>query len=299
MPRAYFTSGAADAPPFCEKITNGLSEIIHANLNYAATSPQARETAYCPRWTLKRFVIWVKEHFEIDCCRETVRSALKNMGFSWKKSRKLLNKADPEKREAFVNKLKGILKEATDGKTLVIYMDEAHIHLDTDEGYGWSVEGERAWISSNSPGLKKVSFYGVYLYNKGETRIFPYLYANGENTVDVFKKIRAEFPEENITLLWDGASYHRGAIVQQAAKALKITLEPLPAYSPDFMPVEHLWQWLREDVTYHACYQDECELIAQVENFQQEINLEPTVVADRLWTKTKLDLEEEELRFST
>lgn len=88
-------------------------------------------------------------------------------------------------------------------------------------------------------------------------------------------------------------------IVQQAAKALKITLEPLPAYSPDFMPVEHLWQWLREDVTYHACYQDECELIAQVENFQQEINLEPTVVADRLWTKTKLDLEEEELRFST
>ncbi len=221
------------------------------------------------------------------------------MGFSWKKYRKLLNKADPEKREAFVNKLKGILKEATDGKTLVIYMDEAHIHLDTDEGYGWSVEGERAWISSNSPGLKKVSFYGVYLYNKGETRIFPYLYANGENTVDVFKKIRAEFPEENITLLWDGASYHRGAIVQQAAKALKITLEPLPAYSPDFMPVEHLWQWLREDVTYHACYQDECELIAQVENFQQEINLEPTVVADRLWTKTKLDLEEEELRFST
>jgi hypothetical protein len=21
------------------------------------------------------------------------------------------------------------------------------------------------------------------------------------------------------------------------------------------MPVEHLWQWLREDVTYHTCFQ--------------------------------------------
>ena len=202
-------------------------------------------------------------------------------------------------RAEFVCKLKVILKEATDAKTLVIYMDEAHIHLDTDEGYGWSISGERAWIGSSSPGLKKVSFYGVYLYNKGEARIFPYLSANGENTVDVFKKIRAEFPTENITLIWDGASYHRGSLVCQAAERLKIKLEPLPAYSPDFMPVEHLWQWLREEVTYHTCYKDECELIAQVAKFEQEINLTPTVVADRLWTKSKLDSEEEKLRFST
>ncbi len=119
-------------------------------------------------------------------------------------------------------------------------MSEASIHLDTDEGYGWSIKGKRAWVNSCSPGLKKVSFYGVYLYNKGETRIFPYLYANGDNTVDVLKKMRAEFPTEHIALIWDGASYHRGHRVQQAAKELKITIEPLPAYSPDFMPVEYL-----------------------------------------------------------
>jgi transposase len=28
---------------------------------------------------------------------------------------------------------------------------------------------------------------------------------------------------------------------------------PLPGYSPDLMPVEALWHWLREDVTYHHC----------------------------------------------
>jgi hypothetical protein len=31
---------------------------------------------------------------------------------------------------------------------------------------------------------------------------------------------------------------------------LQIELVPLPGYSPDFMPVEALWRWLREDVTY-------------------------------------------------
>ena len=36
---------------------------------------------------------WVKETFAIDCSRETLRKLLKQLGFSWKKARKLLNKA--------------------------------------------------------------------------------------------------------------------------------------------------------------------------------------------------------------
>lgn len=71
-------------------------------------------------------------------------------------------------------------------------MDEAHIHLDTDEGYGWTIKGKRAWISSCSPGRKKVS-YGVYLYNQSETRIYPYLCADGNNTIDVLKKLDWNF----------------------------------------------------------------------------------------------------------
>lgn len=80
----------------------------------------------------------------MECCRETVRTALKKLGFSWKKWRKLLNKANPKQREAFVDKLQGILSAATQGKEQLVYVDEAHIHLDTDEGYGWTKKGERA-----------------------------------------------------------------------------------------------------------------------------------------------------------
>jgi transposase len=28
----------------------------------------------------------------------------------------------------------------------------------------------------------------------------------------------------------------------------------LPGYSPDFMPVEALWHWLRQSVTYNHCH---------------------------------------------
>ena len=110
--------------------------------------------------------------------------------------------------------------------------------------------------------------------------------------------------DDKLNLISDGnytynlTSDHRSEQVRQGAEDLGITLERLPAYSPDFMPVEHLWQWLREEVTYHACYDHEIKLIAQVQAFEQFVNAKPTAVADRLWVKTTVNPDEEKLRVS-
>ena len=248
---------------------------------------------------MKRLVTWVKQQFGIDCCRDTVRKARRRLGFSGKKAHKLLNKGNPLKRAAFLEQLKGLLDDALHGRCLLVYIDEAHIHLDTDAGYGWSIRGKRFWVSSSSPGRAKVSFYGVYLYNLGQVRVFADDKADQLNTIDVLKRLRVEFPDTPLKLIWDGAPYHRAQAVHVAATTLDVIIEPLPAYSPDFMPVEHLWQWLREDVTYHACSANPAELKQRVEHFQQEINADSLVLADRLWVKNHLDPEEEKLRVSS
>ena len=115
----------------------------------------------------------------------------------------------------------------------------------------------------------------------------------------MMKQLREEFPDVPIKLVWDGAPYHRANKVKEEGNYLGITIEPLPGYSPDFMPVEHLWQWLREDVTYHTCYERKKDLIAQVKDFQEQINAAPLDIADRLWVTTHLEPEMEKLRFST
>ena len=282
-----------------EGVEQGVATVIREALTLAATAPQKRQDSTQPRWTLKRLVAWVKGHFGIDCCRDTLRKVLKRLGFSWKKAHKLLNKGKPAQRAGFLTRLEGLLDEALHQRCLLVYIDEAHIHLDTDVGYGWSLRGERFWVSSSSPGREKVSFYGVYLYNCAQVRVFAYEKADQFNTIDVLKQLRVEFPDVPLKLVWDGAPYHRAHAVQVAATALDMTLAPLPAYSPDFMPVEHLWQWLREDVTYHACYANKAQLRQRVEQFQQEINAQPLALADRLWVKNHLDPEEEKLRVST
>jgi transposase len=142
---------------------------------------------------LRRLVGWVRERFGRTCCRETIRAALHRLGLSWKK--KLLGRADPERRRAFVERIQDLLAGAQHDRHLLVYLDEAHIHQDADLGYGWSERGRRLWVASHSPRLSdKLSFYGLYLYNEGQVRLWPYARANGEHTVDVLRRLRTEWP---------------------------------------------------------------------------------------------------------
>jgi hypothetical protein len=175
----------------------------------------------------------VRERFGRICCRETIRAALHRSGLSWRKAKKLLGRADPARRQTFVEQLRGVLAAAQRDQHLLVYLDEAHLHQDADLGYGWAERGRRLWVASSSPGLSaKVSFYGLYLYNEGAVRLWPYPRANGAHTSDVLRRLRALYPDRELVVLWDGAPYHRAGAVREMAAALGIELMPLPGYTP-------------------------------------------------------------------
>ena len=80
---------------------------------------------------------------------------------------------------------------------------------------------------------------------------------------------------------------------------LDMTLEPLPDYSRNFMPVENLSQWLREDITDRTCSEKKADFMDQVETFQPPLDKDSLAIAEGLWVKTHLEPDEEKLRFST
>src|SRR5689334_9609491 len=53
-----------------------------------------------------------------------------------------------------------------------------------------------------------------YLYNEGQVRLWPYPRANGEHTIAVLQRLRAEASERKLIVLWDGASYPRAGSVR-------------------------------------------------------------------------------------
>src|ERR671938_145339 len=177
------------ASPFCARIEAGLGKAVREAQSQAAAAPVAGADP-APRWTLRRLDAHVRERFGRSLCRETIRAALHRLKLSWKKARKLLGRADPERRRAFVERLAGLLADAQRDRHVLVYLDEAHIHQDADLGYGLGGGGARFWVASHSPRLAdKLSFYGLYLYNEGEVRLWPYARANGEYTIDVLQRL--------------------------------------------------------------------------------------------------------------
>lgn len=74
---------------------------------------------------------------------------------------------------------------------------------------------------------------------------------NKEGYVDFLKQVMEHF-SGNIILIEDGAPYHKAHFVKDFVATTKgrLTLERLPAFSPDFNPIEKLWRNTKRDATH-------------------------------------------------
>lgn len=88
---------------------------------------------------------------------------------------------------------------------------------------------------------------------------------NGAGYVDFLKQLLARF-DAPIILIEDGAPYHRSREVKQfkAEHAQRLTIEPLPAFSPDYNPIEKLWRNTKKDATHLKYFSAFDELRASV-----------------------------------
>lgn len=253
------------------------------------------------RWTLRSLCALCLCVCGIQVCRETLRKVLRTLGLSFKKAHKLLGKANPQQRAEFVKTLGVLLQQAAqDNGPLLVFADEAHLHLDVEPGHGWAPRGQRLYVHSNSPGLgKKVTCFGLYLYGALEpVRIHVADWATSEATCRVLQALRQAYPQRALVLIWDNVRYHHSKQVREQAEALGIQLLYLPPYSPDLMPVERLWSWLRQTLAYLHCHADVAELRERIAAFVADLLEVPQQVHRRLIPKVHLDPEIEKLRDS-
>ena len=231
--------------------------------------------------------------------RETVRRLVKRLGYTFKKAKKLLGKAAPQKRKEFVQQLAQMMRESQHPEApLLVFCDEAHLHLDTDLGWGWARRGQRLYVHSDSPSLsRKRTCFGTYALGATEpVGLFPAPWANAETTCQMLRWLRQSYPDRRLVVILDNVRYHHAVAVRDCAQELGIELLNLPAYSPDLMPVERLWHWVRQELTALHCHRDEEELTERLAGFQASVNQDPHAVHARLRPKTHLDPEEEKLR---
>ena len=136
-------------PPLCPH--RGRSRRDRSRRPAHRRRPPVAGAGPAPRWTPSGWSPGSRAVRPV-CCRETIRAALHRLGLSWKKAKKLLGRADPARRQAFIEQLRHVLADALHDRRLLVYLDEAHIHQDADLGYGWAERGRRLWVASGLAG---------------------------------------------------------------------------------------------------------------------------------------------------
>ena len=76
-------------------------------------------------------------------------------------------------------------------------------------------------------------------------------------TTEVLKEVRALYPNQKVLLLWNGAGWHKGSVVQDFIKKDgKIEIIYFPPYSLEENPQEHAWKEGRSKITHNKFIPD-------------------------------------------
>ena len=95
------------------------------------------------------------EHFGVELCRSSCLNWLHRLGFSFKRPKKRLVKANESRREAFVAEYAALREEARRTGARILFVDEAHFRAEVELRGKWVLRGEPSpvFTGASSGGL--------------------------------------------------------------------------------------------------------------------------------------------------
>lgn len=177
--------------------------------------------------------------------------------YSFHKPGKVYEKRDEVKVEAWKGLVQPKIREAfKDSETVILCEDEMIISTQTTFQKIWLKKGDYPRIEVSNT-KKNKSLYGFLNIKTGQEHAFIRERQNMHITTEVLKEIRAIYPNQKILLLWDGAGWHRGSVVQDFIKEDgNIETIYFPPYSPEENPQEHVWKEGRSKITHNKFIPD-------------------------------------------
>ena len=100
-------------------------------------------------WRVVRRFVW--ERFGLNLSRSSCLNWLHRLGFSYKRPKKRLVKANESKRETFVAEYAALGEAAQLTGAKVFFVDEARFRADAELRGKWALRGEPALVDSTSP----------------------------------------------------------------------------------------------------------------------------------------------------
>lgn len=131
----------------------------------------------------------------------------------------------------------------------MLFMDECHLMAGDLEGYVWGTRGKRVEVPIVNE-RERQTYYGALDLLSKQVLIEAHSAGNTANTLAYLKFLKAQFPQQRLLLLWDGASYHRAHEIRDFLAEVNDQLaeEQWPIHCIQFAPndptqnpIEDVW----------------------------------------------------------
>lgn len=182
---------------------------------------------------------------------------LAKLGLSYHKTVHFLIQKDNEKRREWIQeKLPEIYREKIENGWRIFYQDEVGFQTNGTLAATWGVKGKKNEIK-NYGRHGRMNLIGAFELGTG--KFYGVLTSFSVNAMRFRRFIchlKREMRTDKILLICDNARFHKAKWFTEwtLKQAEWLKLEFLPAYSPDFNPIERLWKWIKRDFTHNKCW---------------------------------------------
>lgn len=249
-------------------------------------------------WTYQSVAdVYEKEHGK-RISSSSVRESLKEAGYAWKKSRRVLTSPDPDYREK-VELLLQTLQSLTPNEMLFFVDELGPLQVKKHGGRRHSAKKETPTHPQKQLSKGTITMYGAL---SATTNQVTWLYGDAKDTAAMIDLIEFLFNQyydkSRIFVTWDAASWHRSNQLVEWVNALNagsiaakdgpvLELVPLPHCAQFLNVIEAVFSGMKRAVIHNSDYNSEKEMKTAISRHFQERNdfftENPKRVGKRIW----------------
>lgn len=226
-------------------------------------------------WTARHVYVLIALLVSVSYSVRYIPQLLRRLGLSYHKAVHTLYKKDTDARRKWIQTtLPAVYADKIKAGWRIFFQDEVGFQTEGTLTYTWGLKGEKIEIK-NYGRHGRVNLIGAFELGTG---LFSGVITSFKVNACRFRRflchLKHELRTDKILVICDNASFHKAKWLQEwvVSNQAWLRVEFLPAYSPDFNPIERLWRWMKAEFLHNRCWPSKVSLKHAVQDMLRTIS---------------------------
>jgi transposase len=229
-------------------------------------------------WVARHVYVWLTITFKVFYSVRYLPEFLRKLGLSFHKAAHTLIQRDNEKRKKWIQEtILALYADKIKQGWRIFFQDEVGFQTEGTLAYSWGPKGEKTEVE-NYGRHGRVNLMGAFELGTGAFYgVLTQFRVNAMRFRRFLCHLKHAMQTDKIMLICDNASFHKAKWLTEWVTTQKewLRLEFLPAYSPDFNPIERLWRWIKSEYMHNRCWKSLAHLKTYLVKVMEKIEQKP------------------------